>query len=232
MGGLPPERRSEIRRRLCPNPFPGYGMSECLGNSSCGPKDDPAKTLNRDGMPYPGTELLILGDDGKPARAGEAGAILVRGPSRCLGYFRAPELTRAAFTADGFFRTGDRGMLDEDGYLTFLSREKDIIRRGSVTIVPNEVEAALMTHANIRRVALVGLPDARLGERACACVITRDGAPIGLDALTQHLASRAVARYMWPERVEQFAEFPLTPSLKVRKPALIEAIAERDRRAS
>jgi cyclohexanecarboxylate-CoA ligase len=227
MGGLSAEARIEVRRRLCPKPMPGYGMSECLGNSSCSPADPDDKAINRDGRPYPGTELRVVGGDGRLLPAGEAGAVEVRGPSRCLGYYKAPDLNRAAFTPDGFFRTGDRGVLDAQGYLSFVGREKDIIRRGAVTIVPGDVEAALMTHPNIRKAALVGLPDPRLGERPCACIVTRDGTDLSLESVTRLLEDKGVARYMWPESVAMFDDFPQTPSLKVKKPALIESLLAR-----
>ena len=229
MGGLSAERRLEVRRRLCPYPLPGYGMSECLGNSTCSADDAEDKLLNREGRPYPGTEIRIVDANGAPLPAGEAGEVQVRGPSRTFGYYHAPELTRAALTGDGFFRTGDLGRLDADGCFTFAGREKEIIRRGGVTIVPGEVEAVLIEHPRIDRVAIVALPDPRMGERACACVITADGAPVTLDELSAFLAARGVARYQWPERVERFAEFPFTPSLKVRKQGLVDLVIARDR---
>ena len=171
--------------------------------------------------------MRVVGDDGQILPAGEPGAIEIKGPSCFLGYFDAPDLTAAAVTPDGFFRTGDLGMLDPEGYLTFVGRAKDIIRRGGVTIVPADVEEALMAHPNITRAALVGLPDPRLGERACACIISRDGSEMTLDEITSYLERRTVAKYMWPEQVEMFGDFPETPSLKVKKPALVEAIAAR-----
>jgi non-ribosomal peptide synthetase component E (peptide arylation enzyme) len=232
LGGLTRERRLEARRRLCARPLPGYGMSECLGNSSCAVDDDEEMILSTDGRPYPGTEVRIVDDRNQPAPPGTVGAILVRGPSKSLGYFQAPELTAQAFTADGFFRTGDLGSLNRQGYLTFAGRAKDIIRRGSVNISPAEVESVLMNHPRIEHVALVGLPDRRLGERACACVITGDGQAITLDEVTSFLSQHAVARYMWPERVERFDSFPRTPSLKVQKPLLVAQLVGKDAQAS
>jgi non-ribosomal peptide synthetase component E (peptide arylation enzyme) len=135
-------------------------------------------------------------------------------------------------TADGYFRTGDLGRLDAEGCFYFAGREKEIIRRGGVTIVPGEVEAALLEHPRIDRVAIIALPDPRMGERACACVITADGRPIELDELTAFLAKQSIARYMWPERVELFDEFPFTPSLKVRKQGLVELVVARDQAAA
>jgi cyclohexanecarboxylate-CoA ligase len=233
MGGLPTQRRRDVMRRLCPTPLPGYGMSECLGNSSCTPSDPEDARIHRDGRPYPGTQMRIVGSDGTLCASEMPGEIQVCGPSRCLGYYRAPELTQAAFTADGFFRTGDLGSMDASGFLTFAGREKDIIRRGSVTIVPGEVEAVLAQHPAVQHAAIVGLPDPRYGEIACACIVPVSGAIApDLDLLTAFLAERGVARYQWPERVALFDEFPRTPSLKVKKPALVKALVDREAAAA
>ena len=229
MGGLPEARRREVAERMGIMALPGFGMSECLGNSSCAPGDPIDKRLTRDGRPYPGTEIRIVAPDGVACAIGTAGEIQVRGPSRCLGYYRAESLTDAAFTSDGFFRTGDRGSLDEDGYVIFAGREKDVIRRGGVTIVPGEVEAVLAELPAIRHVAIVALPDNRYGEIACACVVPRGGQAPSLAEITGFLGDRGVARYQWPERVALFEDFPRTPSLKVRKPALVEALVGRDK---
>lgn len=227
MGGLSRDRRIEVMRRLGASPLPGYGMSECLGAATCTPDDAEDRILGCEGRPYPGTVIRIVDEDDRDLPAEETGRVLITGPSRCLGYYNAPELTRAALTDDGYFRTGDLGCLDADGYFSFAGREKEIIRRGGVTIVPGEVEAALQEHPRIARAAIVAMPDARLGERAWACLITTDGEPLDLDELTGFLQSRGVARYLWPEGVALFDEFPLTPSLKVKKPALAEMLAER-----
>lgn len=232
MGGLSTDRRQEVRRRLCPNPFPGYGMSECMGNATCSAADPEAKLLNGEGRPYPGTAFRIVDEDDRELPPGQTGRIQVTGPSRCFGYHNAPGLTQEAITADGYFRTGDLGQLDGEGYLTFIGREKEIIRRGSVTIVPVEVEAALLEHPRIAKIAVVALPDPRMGERACACVVTSDGREFEMEEMTAFLAERSVPRYMWPERIERFDALPLTPSLKVKKPMLVTAIIERETRTS
>jgi cyclohexanecarboxylate-CoA ligase len=224
MGGLSEDRRRDVMQRLCPLPLPGYGMSECLGNTTCSPEDPPEQRLSREGRPYPGTEMRIVSPEGQPCAPGEVGEIELRGPSRCLGYFRAPDINAAAFTPDGFFRSGDLGSLDASGYLTFAGREKDIIRRGGVTIVPGEVEVVLARHPMIGQVAIVALPDPRYGEIACACVIPQPGTAPLLEDLTGFLQAQGVARYQWPERVALFDDFPRTPSLKVQKPALVKAL--------
>ena len=102
---------------------------------------------------------------------GVQGHVVINGPSRFLGFLGNDELTRASLTAWGGYRTGDIGTLDADGYFTFVGRDKDIIRRGGVTIVPTEIERVLLGHPAIREVALVGVDDERLGERACASII-------------------------------------------------------------
>jgi cyclohexanecarboxylate-CoA ligase len=226
MGGLTRERRLEVKRRLCPQPLPAYGMSECLGYTTCAVGDRDDKELSTDGIPYPGTHTMVVDDAGVPVEQGVTGAIIVRGPSRFLGYYGAPELTQRALTQDGYYRTGDMGWLDSDGYITFVARQNDIIRRGGINIVPGDLESVLMKHPRIEHVAVVGLPDARLGERGCACVITRDRQPMAIDELTKFLEEQGVARYTWPERVEMFMTFPRSASLKVQKGALIAQLTK------
>ena len=116
-------------------------------------------------------------------------------------------------------------MLDEDGHFIYVGRSKDIIRRGGVTIVPAEVEPVILRHPAVREVAIVPLPDDRLGERACAAIIARDGftAPT-LTELQEFLDAEGVAKYTWPESVEVFEQFPRTPSLKVVKRDVVELV--------
>lgn len=227
MGGLTRERRLDVRRRLCPNPFPAYGMSECLGFASCTPADPDDLLLDCDGYPFPGTEVLIVDDAGRVLAPGMAGHILVRGPSRFLGYYGAAHSTAEAIDRDGYFHSGDLGRLGAHGGIHYVAREKDMIRRGGVSIVPGDLEAALASHPRIEHVAVVGLPDERLGERACACVITRDGAPLSLEDVRLYLERKGVARYTWPERVELFDSFPRSASLKVQKGVLVERLSRR-----
>jgi non-ribosomal peptide synthetase component E (peptide arylation enzyme) len=163
--------------------------------------------------------------------AGTPGNILVRGPNRFLGYFRNDALNRASLTDDGYFRTGDVGFVDGRGFLTFVSRAKDILRRGGVTITPADIEAALRPHPRVADVAVVGLPDARLGERACACIITRDGAAMELAEVTAYLESTGFPRYLWPEFAVTCDSFPRTPSLKVQKPELRRLVLARNTQA-
>lgn len=227
IAGISEAHRLDARRRFCARPYPMYGMSESPAHVTGSTNDDIEDLRTTEGRPLPHTELQICDDEGRPLPVGAQGNILVRGPNRFLGYYRNDALNRNSLTSDGFFRTGDVGFLDAKGMLTFVSRSKDIIRRGGITITPADVEAVLRSHPRIADVAVVPVPDPRLGERACACVITRDGADIHLQELASFLEGKSFPRYQWPEFVECFTAFPRTPSLKVQKPELRRQVLER-----
>jgi acyl-coenzyme A synthetase/AMP-(fatty) acid ligase len=226
--GLSPERRVAMHQAFGTPPLGDYGLSEVPGHAAHAPDDPPAKIMRTEGRPYDGTEIRILGDDDEPVPAGTVGAVVVNGPSRFLGFFHNDELTRASLRDWGGYATGDLGMLDEDGHFVYVGRSKDIIRRGGVTIVPAEVEPVILRHPAVREVAIVPLPDERLGERACAAIIAHDGftAPT-LRELQEFLDAEGVAKYTWPESVEVFDQFPRTPSLKVVKRDVVELILAR-----
>jgi cyclohexanecarboxylate-CoA ligase len=232
VAGINESQRSAARARLCARPYPMYGMSESPGHVTGSSADDLEQLRTTEGRPLPGTELRICDDDDRPLPLGTHGNILVRGPNRFLGYFRNEALNRTSLTTDGFFRTGDVGFIDGDGFMTFVTRSKDIIRRGGVTITPADIEAALRPHPRISDVAVIGLPDVRLGERACACVITRDGEGMALQELTDFLENKTFARYLWPESVVTCDSFPRTPSLKVQKIELRKQVLARTQGAS
>ena len=163
--------------------------------------------------------------------AGQVGDVVVNGPSRFLFFLGNDELTRNSLTSWGGYRTGDLGYLDDDGHLVYVGRSKDIIRRGGVTVVPAELEPVLTRHPAIHEAAVVPLPDERLGERACAALILTSGerAPT-LAELQEFLEREGVAKYMWPESIEVFDEFPRTPSLKVVKREIVQQIVSRSGR--
>lgn len=221
LAGINRAQREHAARSLCALPFPMFGMSECAGQTTCRIGDGAEKWATTDGHPLPGAEIRILDDDGLELPAGQVGHVLVRGPSRCLGYFNAPDLTAAALTQDGFFRTGDLGVLDADGYFTFGTRARDVIRRGGVTIVPAELEDQVSRHPWVQHASIIALPDERLGERACACIVPKGADVPGLDALNDFLSAQGVPAYLLPEFVLAFDEFPRTPSLKVKKAELV-----------
>jgi acyl-CoA synthetase (AMP-forming)/AMP-acid ligase II len=170
--------------------------------------DEPQIKRNRtDGHVMPGVEIR-LSDDGE---------IFSRGPELCLGY-TDPELTAAAFDADGWYRTGDVGVLDDDGYLSITDRVADVIIRGGENISAVEVEDVLLRMDAIAEIAVVGVPDDKFGERTAAVVRVRDGATAPSVAdLQAHLAETGLAKQKWPEFVYEVPDMPRTPSGKVQK---------------
>jgi acyl-CoA synthetase (AMP-forming)/AMP-acid ligase II len=194
-----------------------YGSTEHPSTTGSQYEDPEDRRHRTDGRALPGVELRLVDADGAPVPAGAPGEILSRGPELCLGY-TDPALTAAAFDAEGWYRTGDVGVLDAHGFLTITDRVKDIIIRGGENVSAAEVEGALQTLAGVAEVAVVAAPDARLGEHACAIVRMRPGAPPPtLDDVTAHLARAGLARPKWPEELRVVDDFPRTASGKVRK---------------
>jgi acyl-coenzyme A synthetase/AMP-(fatty) acid ligase len=228
--GLTRDGRVAMREAFGVPPLGDYGLSEVPGHAAHGLHEPEAKIALTEGRPYDGTEIRIVDDNEQPVPANTVGSVIVNGPSRFLGFLGNDELTRESLTEWGGYRTGDLGYLDEDGQFVYVGRSKDIIRRGGVTIVPSEVEPVIMRHPDVREVAIVPLPDERLGERACAAIIPVEAksAPT-LEDLQQFLNQEGVAKYTWPESVEVFDEFPRTPSLKVVKRDVVTQILERSR---
>ncbi|HET6871091.1 MAG TPA: AMP-binding protein [Solirubrobacteraceae bacterium] len=226
--GLTRERRVAMQEAFGVPPLGDYGLSEVPGHAAHGLDEPDAKIALTEGRPYDGTEIRIVDDNEQAVAANTVGSVIVNGPSRFLGFLNNDELTRESLTAWGGYRTGDIGYLDEDGQFVYIGRSKDIIRRGGVTIVPAEVEPVIMRHPDVREVAIVPIPDERLGERACAAIIPGEGkAAPTLEELQQFLDQEGVAKYTWPESVEVFEEFPRTPSLKVVKRDVVTQILER-----
>jgi acyl-CoA synthetase len=187
--------------------FRSYGSTEHPSITGASLDDPEAKRLTTDGRPLPGVEVR-MDDDGQ---------ILSRGPDCFVGY-TDPELTAAVFDDDGWYRTGDVGILDDDGFLTITDRVSDIIIRGGENISAQEIEELLLRMEAVAEVSVVAAPDERLGEHAAAVMQVRDGmrAPT-LDDVRTHLASAGLARQKWPESLYEVREFPRTPSGKVQK---------------
>lgn len=187
--------------------FRSYGSTEHPSITGSGPEAPEDKRLYTDGNPRPGVEVTLSED----------GEILSRGPDLCLGY-TDPELTAKAFDDEGWYHTGDVGVLDEDGYLTITDRKADVIIRGGENISALEVEEVLLGMPQVAEAVVVGVPDARLGERAAAVLRTRDGAEMPtLDAVRAHFERAGVARQKWPEELHEAEDFPRTASGKVQK---------------
>ncbi|HVN69168.1 MAG TPA: 3-phosphoshikimate 1-carboxyvinyltransferase [Candidatus Binatia bacterium] len=199
-----------------------WGTTEsCLG-SLAAPGDEPAKVWGTDGRALRGIRLRIADSDGRVLPADEEGHFEVSSPTMFEGYIDHPDWTAAAFTPDGWFRTGDLGVMDESGYIRITGRLRDVINRGGEKIPVAEVEQLLSDHPAVAEVAIVAMPDARLGERACAFVVPRGGAPLDFERMQHYLDACQVAKQYWPERLEIVAELPRTPSGKVQKYVLRE----------
>ena len=179
--------------------------------------EDPAEKRHRtDGAPKLGVELRLLDEDGAPVAPGVAGEIWSRGPDLCLGY-TDPALTAETFDADGWYRSGDMGVLDPDGFLTITDRVKDVIIRGGENISAAELEEVIAALPVVMEVAVVAAPDARLGEHGCAVVRLAPGSSLTLDEVTAALERVGVARQKWPEELRVVDDFPRTGSGKIRK---------------
>ncbi|SLN71733.1 AMP-binding protein [Oceanibacterium hippocampi] len=210
----------------------GWGMTE-LGLVTLSNTDDtPERILGSDGCAIGQCRVRVLREDGTPADPGEEGDLVAAGPSVFAGYFKRPGLTVEAVTADGWVWTGDRARMTADGYIRITGRSKDIIIRGGENIPVVEVEELLQRHPDIQRAVVVGIPDPRLQERACAVVICREGRALGFEAMRRYLEDQGLARQYLPEYLEIVETFPMTPSGKVQKFRLREEIAARTGQAA
>jgi cyclohexanecarboxylate-CoA ligase len=149
--------------------------------------------------------------------------LLVRGSQMFKGYYKRPDLQ--TFDGEGWFDSGDLAYMDQDGYIRISGRVKDILIRGGENVPVVEIENLLYKHPAVAGVAVVGFPDARLGERGCAFVVTRPGATIDLAAVQNYLGDAKMAKQFWPERVEVVTELPRTASGKIQKFKLKEIAA-------
>ncbi|MET7517731.1 AMP-binding protein [Streptomyces sp. NPDC005480] len=202
----------------------GYGSTETGSLTLADPHDPGWAQAKTEGRPYDVTELRIVKESGTLAGPGEEGEVLARGPQMMLGYVD-PALDAAAFDADGFFRTGDIGMLDDDGFLHITGRIKDIIIRKGENVSAREIEELLALHPAVAEVAVVGLPDAERGELVCAAVVGEPGSPaVDVAEARRFLLERGLPLQKVPERVEGVADLPKNMMGKVVKPALRERL--------
>jgi 2,3-dihydroxybenzoate-AMP ligase len=172
-------------------------------------------------------EVLILDDDDQPVAPGDVGEFCARGPYTLRGYFNAPEYNARAFTADGFYRSGDLMRQHPSGNYMVEGRKKDVINRGGEKISAEEVENLILSHPAVKDVACVAMADPILGERMCACVIPRGGAALSFDELSRHLLAQRIAKFKLPEHLELFEEFPLSNVGKVSKKDLVRLVHTR-----
>jgi cyclohexanecarboxylate-CoA ligase len=198
-----------------------YGSTECPTATGTPFGEAIDRHAETDGKPFPGSELRLLDDEGHEVPVGTRGNLQVRGPDLCLGYLDA-EINGRSFTAEGWFKTGDLAVLDEQGYLRIAGRVKDVINRGGENLSAKEIEDLLFEHPDVEEVAVVAYPDELLGERACAYVV--NSADLTLEQLVAFLRGRKVATQKLPEKLRLVPELPKTASGKVQKYVLRERI--------
>ncbi|SDB74979.1 cyclohexanecarboxylate-CoA ligase [Belnapia rosea] len=193
-----------------------WGMTENGAATTTRPDDPPEKAFETDGCPLPGVELRVVDAEGQPLPADQEGRLQIRSASNFVGYLRRPEWFGT--DAEGWFETGDLARLDADGYVRITGRAKDIIIRGGENIPVVEVEGLIYRHPAVQEAAVVAMPDARLGERACAFVVPRPGAGApSLAELNAFLLREQIAKQYLPERLEVVEQMPKTPSGKIQK---------------
>ncbi len=186
--------------------------------------EQPDRLWQTDGRALAGTGTRIVDEQGKDLPAGAEGQFLVWTPGMFVGYYGHPDWYTASFQEDGWFRTGDLGRMDADGYIRITGRIKDVIIRGGEKIPVVEVEELLHAHPAVAEAAVVAMPDPRLGERACAFVVLRAGQGLDLPGLQGYLSEAGMAKQYWPERLEPIAAMPRTPSGKIQKFLLRERL--------
>jgi len=202
-----------------------FGMAEGLVNYTR-LEDAPARVVACQGRPISADdEIRIVDDDDQDVAPGEIGHLLTRGPYTIRGYWAALEHNAIAFTADGFYRTGDRVRRLESGDLVVTGRAKDQINRGGEKIAAEEVEAHLLAHPAVADAALIAMTDRMLGEKACACIVARPHIAPQSRELQAFLRERGIAAYKIPDRFEFISHMPRTPVGKIDKPALRRGIA-------
>ena len=216
-----------FQNRMSGNLIELYGMLETGFHTYTRFTDDPEKVNGTIGRIAGDMELSIMDESGKEVPHGQIGEIAARGPSVHLGYYNNPGANAASFSPAGWFRTGDLGRYsDAHGNVQITGRSKEIINRGGKKFFPREVEEILYTHPKILHAAIIGLPDPRLGERNCLCVVPKSGQPLGLEEVVQFLKGQ-VADYKLPEMVEHFDELPMTGTGKIRRHVLREMVTAR-----
>jgi acyl-CoA synthetase (AMP-forming)/AMP-acid ligase II len=220
---VPPPLIARIRDELgIRDIITAYGMTECVNITGCRPGDAVETIAKTCGAAIPGNEVKTIDDDGNTLPPGEAGEILVRGQGVMLGYLDDPAATAAAIDSDGWLHTGDIGVLDAQGYLTITDRKKDMFICGGFNVYPAEVERQLSAHPGIAQVAVIGVPDDRLGEVGKAFVVPRADPPTA-DELSAW-ARDCIANYKVPRSFEFVAALPVNAAGKVMKDRLRQPI--------
>ncbi len=226
---MPSEGIRRLRAELGCSFVTLWGASESTGGPITHLDDTPEISATTVGKARTDMVEVVVFDEAKEKilPAGQPGEMAIRGPFLHAGYFKDPELTKRSFHRDGWFFTGDSVVISQEGHICFVSRIKDIINRGGEKISPREVEEHLYAHPKVLTVAMVGMPDPRLGERNCVYIVPRAGETVTLAEIVSFLTDRGVAKVKLPERLELVDSLPMTASGKVRKVALREDVTRK-----
>ena len=223
---IPRQLVREAQARFSFKILAGWGQTENGLVTLTRLEDSEEKLTTTDGVPFAGMELKVIDAEGKRCTPNEEGNLLAKGPAMFVGYLKQPEETLSEHM-DGWFITGDRAIMDEEGYIRITGRNKDIIIRGGENIPVSYIENTLYEHPDISTVQLIAVPDPRLQEKACACISMKAGKePLTLESIKNFLSDKGVAKQYWPEQLVIIDEFPRTPSGKIQKYRLREMIAE------
>ena len=202
----------------------GYGLTEAPIVVMATTEDPDQKLADTEGRPTPGVDLKVVTLDGRVARPGEEGEIRLKGAQVISGYLDS-SLDAEAFDDEGYFRSGDLGIVDAEGYVTITGRLKDVIIRHGENISAKEVEDLLYEHPAVADVAVIGLPDPKTGERACAVVSVSEGQSFDFAAMSAYLRGRGLRVNAVPEQLELVDAVPRNPAGKILKHTLRERFA-------
>jgi long-chain acyl-CoA synthetase len=211
---MPVELMKEFEQTFGVRIIEGYGLSETAPVASFNHLDRPSRP-GTVGQPLFAVDIRVVDDRGEPVEAGEAGEIVIRGHNVMKGYYKRPEATAEAIR-NGWFHTGDIGLFDADGYLTIVDRKKDMILRGGFSVFPRELEEVMLTHPAVSLVAIVGVPEERLGEEVKAFVVKRPDADVSEDEL-RAWCKEQFAAYKYPRLIEFRTELPTSATGKILK---------------
>jgi len=216
----------DVEGALCPELLVAYSLTECGSTVSITRPSDPSEKRSFTvGRAIDGTEVHILDPEGDELPVESVGEIGVRGPGVMRGYYRQPRETADSFDDEGFLRTGDLGIVDEEGYVHLVGRRKEVIIRSGFNVYPHEVETRVRAHPAVHEAAVVGIPDDVLGEAICACIVPVEGAIVTADEIREW-SLVTLAEYKAPDQVRFLDELPVTGTGKVRRVELVRLLTE------
>jgi acyl-CoA synthetase (AMP-forming)/AMP-acid ligase II len=218
---LPPEHLRGFERKFGLGVIETMGLTETVAPSFSNPLDPAQRKLGAVGRAS-GCEARIIDAELRPLPDGQTGELAIRGPNVMRGYYKNPEATAAAFTPDGWLRTGDLGHRDSDGFFFVTGRIKELIIKGGENIAPREIDEALLKHPAVLDAAAVGIPDTHYGQEILACVVLRQGMAASEDEL-RDFCEATLGRYKTPRRFRFMDDLPRGPSGKVQRLKLADS---------